>query len=69
MDVIIRWDNNPVNDMTALISGLINDLTRLQRLRDNPRKLSMLSRKSGHCSVNKESVRLFSKQGASKIVQ
>ena len=26
MDVIVRLNNNPVNDMTALMSGLINDL-------------------------------------------
>ena len=26
MDAIIRFNNNPVNDMTALMSGLINDL-------------------------------------------
>ena len=28
MDVIVRSSNNPVNDMTALISGLINDLDK-----------------------------------------
>ena len=26
MDVIVRSDNNPVNDTTAPMSGLINDL-------------------------------------------
>ena len=26
MDVIVRSNNNPVNDMTAPVSGLINDL-------------------------------------------
>ena len=26
MDVIFRSSNNPVNDMTALMSGLIDDL-------------------------------------------
>ena len=28
MDVIITSNNNPVNDMTALMSGLINDLDK-----------------------------------------
>ena len=28
MDVIVRSNNNPVNDMTALMSGLINDLDK-----------------------------------------
>ena len=28
MDVIVRSFNNPVNDMTALMSGLINDLDK-----------------------------------------
>ena len=26
MDVIVRSNNDPVNDMTAPVSGLINDL-------------------------------------------
>ena len=26
MDVIVRSHNNPVNDMTAPMSGLVNDL-------------------------------------------
>ena len=26
MDVIVRSNNNPVNDMTAPVSGLINDM-------------------------------------------
>ena len=29
MDVVVRSNNNPVNDMTALISGLINDLDKV----------------------------------------
>ena len=29
MDVIIRSYNNPVNDMTVLMSGLINDLDKV----------------------------------------
>ena len=33
MDIIVRSNNNPVNDMTTPVSGLSNDLTRLQRLR------------------------------------
>ena len=28
MDVIIRSNNNPVNDMTAPVSGLIDDFER-----------------------------------------
>ena len=33
MDVIIRSNNNPVNDMTAPMSWLINDLDKVKRLR------------------------------------
>ena len=29
MDVIVRSNNNPVNDMTALMSVLINDLYKV----------------------------------------
>ena len=29
MDVIVRSNNNPVNDMTTLVSGLINDLDKV----------------------------------------
>ena len=29
MDVILRSSNNPVNDMTAPVSGLINDLDKV----------------------------------------
>ena len=29
MDVIIRSNNNPVNDMTTHVSGLINDLDKV----------------------------------------
>ena len=29
MDVIVRSNNNPVNDMTAPVSGLINDLDKV----------------------------------------
>ena len=29
MDVIIRSNNNPVNDMTAPVSGLTNDLDKV----------------------------------------
>ena len=28
MDVIVRSNNNPVNDMTAPMNGLINDLDK-----------------------------------------
>ena len=33
MDVIVRSNYSPVNDMTAPVSGFINDLDRVQRLR------------------------------------
>ena len=29
MDVIVKSNNNPVNDMTAPVSGLINDLDKV----------------------------------------
>ena len=29
MDVIVRSNNNPVNDMTTHVSGLINDLDKV----------------------------------------
>ena len=29
MDVIVRSNNSPVNDMSALMSGLINDLDKV----------------------------------------
>ena len=29
MDVIVRSNNNPVNDMTAFVSGLINDFDKV----------------------------------------
>ena len=29
MAVIVRSNNNPVNDMTALMSGLINELDKV----------------------------------------
>ena len=29
MDVIVRLNNNPVNDMTTPVSGLINDLDKV----------------------------------------
>ena len=29
MDVIVRSNNDPVNDMTAVMSGLINDLDKV----------------------------------------
>ena len=31
MDVIVRLNNNPVNDMTAPVSGPINDLDKAIR--------------------------------------
>ena len=33
MDVIVRSNNNPVNDMTAPVSGLNDDLDKVIRLR------------------------------------
>ena len=33
MDVIVRSNNNPVNDMTAPVSGLINDLKNEKKLK------------------------------------
>ena len=33
MDVNVRSDNNPVNDMTALMSGLINDLDNVIKIK------------------------------------
>ena len=35
MDVIIRSINNPVNDMTALMCGLINDLDMAKRTKSS----------------------------------
>ena len=31
MDVIVRSINNPVNDMTTAVSGLINDLDKAMK--------------------------------------
>ena len=33
MDDIIRSNNNPVNDMTALMNGLVNDLDKVMKKR------------------------------------
>ena len=35
MDVIVRSNNNPVNDMTALVSGLINDLDKVMKTKSS----------------------------------
>ena len=35
MDVIVRSNNNPVNDMTALMSGLINDLDKAMKIKSS----------------------------------
>ena len=35
MDVIVRLNNNPANDMTALMSGLINDLDKVMRIKSS----------------------------------
>ena len=29
MDVIVRWNNNQVNDLTAHVSELINDMDKV----------------------------------------
>ena len=35
MDVIVRLNNNPVNDMTTPVSGLINDLDKVMRTKSS----------------------------------
>ena len=35
MDVIVRSNNNPVKDMTALMSGLINDLDKFMQTKSS----------------------------------
>ena len=35
MDVIVRSNNNPVNDMTAPTSGLINDLDKVTKTKSS----------------------------------
>ena len=35
IDVIVRLNNNPVNDMTALMSGLINDLDKSIKIKSS----------------------------------
>ena len=35
MDVIVRSNNNLINDMTELISGLINDLDEVINTKSN----------------------------------
>ena len=35
MDVIVRSNNNPVNDMTALMSGLIYDLDKVMKTKNS----------------------------------
>ena len=35
MDVIVRLNNNPVNDMTTLMSGVINDLDKLIKIKSS----------------------------------
>ena len=35
MDVIVRSNNNPVKDMTALMSGLINDLDKVTKIKSS----------------------------------
>ena len=35
MDVIISSNNNPVNDMTAPLSGVINDLDKVTKTKSS----------------------------------
>ena len=35
MDVIVRLNNNPVNDITKLLSGFINDLDKVIKTKSN----------------------------------
>ena len=35
MDVIVSSNNNPVNDMTAPVSGLINDLDNVMKTKSS----------------------------------
>ena len=35
MDVIIRSNNNPLNDMIAPVSGLINDLDKVMKTKSS----------------------------------
>ena len=35
MDVIVRSNNNPVKDITALMSGLINDLDKVMKIKSS----------------------------------
>ena len=35
MDVIVRSNNNPVNDMTTPVSGLINDLDKVIKIKSS----------------------------------
>ena len=35
MDVVVRSNSNPVNDMTALMSGLINDLDKAIKMKSS----------------------------------
>ena len=35
MDVIVRSNNNPSNDMTAHVSGLINDMDKVMKTKSS----------------------------------
>ena len=35
MDVIVKSDNNPVNDMTAPMSGHINELNKVMKTKSS----------------------------------
>ena len=35
MDVIVRSNNDPINDMTTPVSGLINDLDKVMKTKSS----------------------------------
>ena len=35
MDIVVRSNNDPVNDMTALVSWLINDLDKAMKTKSS----------------------------------
>ena len=38
MDAIVRSNNSPVNDMTPLMNGLINDLDKAMKIKSSQSK-------------------------------
>ena len=41
MDVIVRSNNNPVNDMNAPVSGLINELNKVTKTKRSQNLFSL----------------------------